>query len=144
MPRPRRWKAIRITSFYIPLEAEEIVKKAEELAKREDITLSELIIKALKEYVERHYPGNPQIPLPTYTGQLPPAKTLEARITARQLKQDLELLKVIYAKKDNTLYRYQVESRVVKLVKELAKLNSILKNKDYQDLINEAAKVLKI
>jgi len=121
---------------------DEVYKKASELAEIEGITFAEIVAKALAEYVEKHYPGNPQIPLPTYTGQVPMAKTLEARITARQLKKDLELLKVIYAKKDNTLYRYEVESRVIKLVKKLAKLNTILKNKEYQDLINQAAELL--
>jgi len=121
---------------------DEVYKKASELAEIEGITFAEIVAKALAEYVEKHYPGNPQIPLPTYTGQVPMAKTLEARITARQLKKDLELLKVIYSKRDNTLYRYEVESRVIKLVKKLAKLNTILKNKEYQDLINQAAELL--
>jgi len=140
--RPPKWKGYKITSLMLLDDYDEVYKKASELAEIEGITFAEIVAKALAEYVEKHYPGNPQIPLPTYTGQVPMAKTLEARITARQLKKDLELLKVIYSKRDNTLYRYEVESRVIKLVKKLAKLNTILKNKEYQDLINQAAELL--
>jgi len=142
--RPPKWKGYKITSLMLLDDYDEVYKKASELAEIEGITFAEIVARALAEYVEKHYPGNPQIPLPTYTGQVPMAKTLEARITARQLKKDLDLLKVIYSKRDNTLYRYEVESRVVKLVKKLARLNALLNKEEYQELVDEAAKLLGI
>ena len=54
-----------MTSFYIPVEAKEILEKIEELARVEGVSRSELILRAIREYVENHYPGNPQLTLPS-------------------------------------------------------------------------------
>jgi len=54
-----------ITSFSLPWSEESflLLNIIDELAKRDGYTRSNLIFQALKEYVVRHYPGNPQIPL---------------------------------------------------------------------------------
>jgi len=44
-------------------EETELLKVAMELARREGLNFSALMKKALQEYIKRHYPGNPQIPL---------------------------------------------------------------------------------
>jgi len=44
-------------------EETELLKVAMELAKRENLNFSSLVKKALAEYIKRHYPGNPQLPL---------------------------------------------------------------------------------
>jgi len=57
MPRKRRWKAYRVTSFYIPIEFEHVMEKAQRLASKEGRSLSMLIVDAIAEYVERRMPG---------------------------------------------------------------------------------------
>jgi len=64
MPRPRRYSSIIIKSFYAPAEAKDIIDKANELAAREGITFSDVVMRALAEYLKIHFPGNPQLPLP--------------------------------------------------------------------------------
>jgi hypothetical protein len=63
MPRRKRYKALIIKSFYCPIESKEMIEKGEELAGTEKISFSEIIMKALAEYLHLHYPGNPQIQL---------------------------------------------------------------------------------
>jgi len=59
--KPVAGKIIR--TFYIPGELSEIIDKLKELAAREKISVNMVILRALVEYIKRHYPGNPQIPL---------------------------------------------------------------------------------
>jgi len=49
----------------------------DELVQREKVKFSELVVRALEEYVRRHHPGNPQLPLTKFT-------TTERRITAQK------------------------------------------------------------
>lgn len=144
MPRPKRYQGVIITSFYVPIESKEIIEKAKELAHRDATTLSEIILEALKEYIEKHYPGNPQIPLMVYTGEVEPAKTLEAKITAKQLREDIDLLKRLRKVNTDGYYLYQVETRIIKMMKKLTKLNHLLKNKEYTELIKRAEEVLNL
>ena len=140
MVRPRRYKSVAVTSFYYPQEASEVIEKAKELAKLEGITFSELIVKALHEYVERHYPGNPQIPLTVFTKTSPKAKTLEAKIVARDLKKNIESFKRLMMSKP--MAYYTVREDMKKNMLKLAKLNEILQNSEYDELIREAEKLL--
>jgi len=63
-----------IVSFSIALEHIEIWKKFLKVAKREGGSRgrSEVIVKALGEYVNRHSLGNPVVPLTVYMGSLAP------------------------------------------------------------------------
>lgn len=79
MPRPRKypqgytpWTLMRLG------HGEDVYRKAEELAERERIPLSELVLKALAEHVKAHYPGNPQVPL------LGPEEELRAYLAERK------------------------------------------------------------
>jgi len=62
------------TISFTPEEVQ-LLKVAMELAKRENLNFSGLVKKALAEYIKRHYPGNPQLPL---------QKFLQAPVTANQ------------------------------------------------------------
>ena len=55
--------------LYVPREFSEIVKKAREIARREGRSLSKLVMDLLRDYVRRHEPGNPQLPLTRFTGE---------------------------------------------------------------------------
>ena len=46
--------------FYVPPEWEEVLKKLEEIVKRENRTFSEWVREAANSYVRLHEPGNPQ------------------------------------------------------------------------------------
>jgi len=65
-----------IRSFSISIEDLEVLEKLKDLAGKEGNTLSTQIVIALKEYVQRHCPGNPQVPLERFTDveprRLPP------------------------------------------------------------------------
>jgi len=61
--RKREWT---IRSFSILIEDLDVLTKLRELAAKEGLTLSKQIVIALKEYVNRHMPGNPQLPLDKY------------------------------------------------------------------------------
>jgi len=76
----RPWTLMRLT------HGEEVYRKAEELAEREMISLSELVLKSLAEHVKAHYPGNPQTPL------FPLEDQLRAYVAARKRAQLAALL----------------------------------------------------
>lgn len=63
--RPRKHHdGYEVKPVVVPKEAEHIWDKAKELADREGNTsVSEIVNKALAQYVGEHYPGNPQVPL---------------------------------------------------------------------------------
>jgi len=133
MPRPRRYKAIRITSFYVPIEKARILEMSQELAQREGITLSELILNALGEYIERHYPSNPQISLETAQNPLTEPLTLKARFIAEDIEN---LLK--WNIKD-AHWHNKIRRKII----ALAELNKRLKQKKYEQLIKLAMKEMK-
>lgn len=59
----RRWRPLRgrfVLSVSIPGDQRALIEKLEELASLEKTNVSELIRRAIKEYVERHREGNPQ------------------------------------------------------------------------------------
>jgi len=55
-----------VKSVNFSVEEIDLLKTALELAHREGLTFSAFVKKALAEYIERHYPGNPQLPLPKF------------------------------------------------------------------------------
>lgn len=141
MPRPRRWKSYRITSFYIPVEFEDTAKKGEELAKVEGWSFSELLTQALKEYVEFHYPGNPQLILPSLLDpkELKPIR-LEARFLVKEIHDATEYLKT---KENNSLAFWSVlQKRTIQRISKLTKLNQRLKNPRIDEVIDAASKIL--
>jgi len=72
--RKREWT---IRSFSILIEDLEVLTKLRELAAKEGLTLSKQIVIALKEYVNRHMPGNPQLPLDKYLTKREPGTLRE-------------------------------------------------------------------
>ena len=57
----------KVFSFRMPTEFSKLYQMFKELAEREGISKSQLTVKAICEYVHRHYPGNPQLPLTKFT-----------------------------------------------------------------------------
>jgi len=65
-----------VLSFSIPKQKlREITAIIEQLAKIETVSKSEVIVRAIEEYFERHGRGNPTIPLPVFAGETVPPET---------------------------------------------------------------------
>jgi hypothetical protein len=139
VPRPRRFKAYRITSFYLPIEYEDITKKAEELMKVEGYSFSEMLLEALKEYVQNHYPGNPQTILPSHTDRALQPLRLKAHWSIRDLERDLGILK---AKRGSAQYLDEVRKRAEKTVVDLSSINLTVKDSGIQTVIDKALEIL--
>jgi len=140
MPRPRRYKGYRITSFYIPVEFEDLSKKAEELMKIEGLSFSELLLEALKEYVEVHYPGNPQLTLPSICDQ---DSEKPLRLVAKFDCEELEtILKELKDSRGSLEYKRDLRERCKKLLIKLCRANIRLKDEKINELIDHALKKL--
>jgi hypothetical protein len=140
MPRRRRFKGYRITSFYIPNEYDDVAKKAEELKKVEGWSFSELLLHALTEYVEVHYPGNPQLILPSLVD---PSEQKPLRLEAKFISQDLQrLVDVLSGKQGEATFRHELRHRAIQQLNKLAKINLRLKDKTVDEVVDKASKVL--
>jgi len=132
--RPRRYQGLRITSFYIPIEHSELLDKLRELAERDGLSLSEKILEAIKEYVEVHYPGNPQVCLDSV---MKPDAPKPLRL---QAMFDMERLESIVRDLRNTnsnMRRSILVEMGKKLVVQLAKMNVRLRDEKIDKLIDE-------
>jgi hypothetical protein len=140
MPRRRRFKGYRITSFYVPVECEDVTTKAEELARVEGWSFSELLIRALTEYVGVHYPGNPQLILPSI---IDPTYLKPLRLEARFLCEDLRrFIKGLEIKHGESVFRRDLRARAIQHMNKLAKMNLRLNDKTIDALIDLASKTL--
>jgi len=140
LPRRRRFKGYRITSIYLPVETEEITKKAEELQKVEGWCFSELVVQALKEFVEVHYPGNPQLILPSL---LDPDHLKPLRLEAKFLFKDFQhMIQTLQGKKVEPVFRRELHRKAVQEMSKLAKMNERLKDKSIDQYLDQAATIL--
>jgi len=75
---------VKTISFKESLEVDEVLRKAEELAKKDLWSFSELVYEALKEYVAKHYPGNPQTDICRYWREPSPQNELHFNHTPKE------------------------------------------------------------
>lgn len=62
-----------------------------DLLRRMDLaSFSEIVRRALKEYVDRHLPGNPQMSIETFTGQAPLPQTMQEEERKSELRKMIE------------------------------------------------------
>jgi len=66
-----------IVSFSIPEDKLDLKKSLDKLARREKCSRSEIIIRAIEEYIARHMKGNPAIPLDSFAGEVEFPETYE-------------------------------------------------------------------
>jgi len=131
--RPRTLGLIRATTIYLYESYKEVYEKAVELARREGISFSELVSRALREYVENHYPGNPQLPIESYTPNgLKPIR-LEAKLISRELTKMLKRLNDPRVSEEHK--RWIRREGLPKTVLKLARLNKKLRDNRYSGLI---------
>ncbi|MBU1290383.1 hypothetical protein KJ898_01080 [bacterium] len=138
MARPRKHEAIRITSFYIPNSFEPVIEKLKELAFKERKPLNNQILEAIKEHVEIHYPGNPQMPLDTWTSHIPTALTLQGKIAARDLKNGLDTWTRNLDKTAQLFWKKIITKHTL----TLARVNDRLPGQPYDSLIKQAQEIL--
>ena len=95
-----------ILQVYIPAGFYMTLQKARRIARREGRSLSDLVRDLLRDYVRRHEPGNPQLPIDRFLKQKEdhphqkPAEKIDpleqARRWLRRLVKDLEVGRPIY------------------------------------------------
>ena len=133
--RPKKWpKGWKLSSLMIYERYSEVYEKSRELAEREGITFSELVVRSLGEYIEGHYPGNPQIPLDSFVESgLKPVR-LEVKIASRRTKWYLEKLgnPRVGEQFKRDIRRKELPSLLVKL----AKLNRRLRDEEVSELVD--------
>jgi hypothetical protein len=76
-----------VTSFTYRDEPEtaKYLKLVDELARKDSRSRSWIILEALKEYVNNHYPGNPQEDLRIWMGQEGPKGSVWARARLKEI-----------------------------------------------------------
>lgn len=132
--RPTTLGVVRHTTIYLYSKYGEIYPKLCELARREGKSFSELMSIAAKEYVELHYPGNPQLSLKSFTAEGLKPKRLEAKMVSREAEKWLKILEnpdaAEYLKK-----RIRTKD-LPPLIVKLAKLNRRLGDEEVSELVD--------
>jgi len=86
-----------VISLSIPRDMQAVLKAFDELAlleyRRRKGTRSKLILRAMKEYVDHHYPGNPQTPLFDQTRLHDPGR-IKAAINFLRFQRKLSIRKI--------------------------------------------------
>ena len=135
--RPTTLGVVRQATIYLYEKYGEVYPKLCELARLEGKSFSELMSIAAKEYVELHYPGNPQLSLMSFTADgLKPAR-LEAKIVSREAEKWLKMLEnpdcAEYLKK-----RIRAKD-LPSLILKLTRLNQRLRDEKVSDLVDRGA-----
>lgn len=131
--RPRRYKGLVMTSFYYPLERSELMDKIRELAARECKPVNDVVLAALEEYVRKHHPGNPQVPL-VHDGQVYPGEFLRTWMEKREREELESLLEQTWPKRVDWLQA--VERRI----RNLARFKVV--GSETEEVLKRALKVL--
>ena len=142
MPRRKRWKALRITSFYIPLQFEDTMNLFEELARRDSLSVSELLHRAITEYVETHYPGQPVPPIDSFFEGGNKAVRLEAKYLSTKISKGLQTVKTLKERKGGGYQPNRLHNDLIKNVIKLARLNRKIRSEEYDELIDQGEKEL--
>jgi len=113
-----------------------IYERAYELADREGKSFSEIINLALEEYVDVHYPGNPQTALESFQ----PDSLKPARLEAKMITQKVEeLLERLEDGKGSEGYKNRVRLKTLPpLIVKLARLNLRLHSDEISDIVDRA------
>jgi len=137
--RPKKWpKGWKLSSLMIYERYSEVYEKSRELAEREGITFSELVVRSLGEYIEGHYPGNPQIPLDSFVESgLKPVR-LEVKIISR--KVEWWLGKLEDPRLDEQFKKRARASDLPPLLVKLSRLNLRLRDEEISELVERGEK----
>jgi len=131
---------IRNTTIYLYETYREVYGKAVELANREGRSFSELVSVALKEYVEHHFPGNPQLPLNSFEefdDRHLRATRLEAKFVAESATNLLKILRRVKESRGEQYSPSDFHIDLFKAIIKLSKLNRRLGDAKYDELIGE-------
>ena len=93
MARPLKGKKpVRTFSFTLSGENEEIMKKADELAFRENKSRGDIILRALADYLRLHAPSNPQLNIYANSEDLSMTDRISLNFMRRQVREKVETL----------------------------------------------------
>jgi len=147
--RKRRLGLVRGTIIYLYEKYKDVYPLAYELARIEGISFSELVSRALKEYVEKHYPGNPQIQITSFTNSNF-SKRFEAVLVAEDLKKHIEALRRVKEilrerpQSQTQAYFNELREKLKRETLRLIRLNELLREEKYNKLIEKAIDALGI
>jgi hypothetical protein len=110
-----------IRSFSVRQKDLPILALFDELVQRERARFSELVIRALEEYVRRHHPGNPQLPLTKFTTSNQKVPKLQKNHQKEKVRQMLN------AVLKHVEQGYDLNPKAHKYYVQLAKHNKDLK-----------------
>jgi len=88
---------------------EEVLPRFRAIAEREGRSMSQIVEELIKEYVERHEKGNPQLRIDTFTGFSEPPETYEL---LELLRKRYEIRRVITWSEALHVYRDMMADRV--------------------------------
>jgi hypothetical protein len=110
-----------IRSFSVRQKDLPILALFDELVQRERARFSELVVRALEEYVRRHHPGNPQLPLTKFT-------TLNLKVPKLQRNHQKEKVRqMLNAVLKHVEQGYDLNPKAHEYYVQLAKHNKDLK-----------------
>ena len=84
---------VKTFSVFLNEEREKILKEFDQLRWKDHYSNGQIIMEAIKEYVAKHTPGNPQTPLDIYNSlDTPPPKEQETELRKLIKQADEEYL----------------------------------------------------
>jgi hypothetical protein len=117
-----------IRSFSVGQKDLPILALFDELVQRERARFSELVIRALEEYVRRHHPGNPQLPLTKFTTSNQKALKLQRNHQKEKVRQMLNaVLKHVKQGYDLNPKAHEYYVQLAKHNKDLKEAKELLK-----------------
>lgn len=120
--------------------AKEVYEKTEELAKREGISPSAIVLKALIEYLKLHYPGQPTPPLESFIPNGLRAVKLEVKFVTKEIKK---LLNFIKEKEGAESYKKEIRRELLPIkTLKLARLNKKVKSEEISKLITTCEEII--
>jgi len=136
--RPKRLGIVRHTTIYVYEAYRDVFEKILELADREGKSFSEMMWVAAAEYVSKHYPGNPQLPL------FPPEDLERYRLQADEMEASKEAayLRYVLPRIRDERLGGEVKAYAWESAVKLARLNRKLRRRRYYRLVEEARKIL--
>ena len=140
--RPTTKDVLRPKTINLYRPYQDVYDMFEALARMEGKSFSELASVAFREYVEKHYPGNPQVPLKSFEAfkdsRLKPLR-IEAKLVAKNIISIIEHLEHI--EKEDLRLRVR-DNMLPKPLIKLARLNLSLQDDEYKELVERGEKLL--
>lgn len=136
--RPRTLGMVRATTIYLYERYQKVYPLAVELANVERISFSELVSRALKEYVEAHHPGNPQLTLKEAMREAPLALKLQARNHVLELERLMRSYDAAEGRHAPKSFIQRIERALRDECLKAARVTRRIKNRPLEEVLKKA------